>query len=489
MLKQENNEQQPIFSSVTKNEKYLSERMGIGVTFDVGIRQLTILETDVHLYFVNGLCDSNFIIEILETLFSMESTDGGSVVDAIEDNLAHQQVSPITLMGDLVTQLLSGLIIILVDGEAKGFAVDVRSYPGRTPSEPKTEKVITGPQDGFVENLIMNTGLIRRRIRDEKLRNEIIKVGSRSKTDICISYLQDVANPDLVDIIKQELQAINVDGISMVDKAIEEYLIKQGYNPFPQIKTTERPDVAATHLLEGHVLIIIDTSPAVMVAPTTYFHHLQHVKEYRMPILLGTVTRMFRFLALFINMFMLPLWLTFVLNPKLLPNWLDFIGPSEKSNLPIVVQIIIAIIALEFLIMAALHTPNNIMSAFGLVAAALIGQIAIDVGLFLPEVVLYSTIAVLSSFALPSHELGESNRIVSMVFIVFVYFFHEEGFMVGLTLLILYLASRKPLQSPYLWPFLPFNPAAFLSIFVRTPMASDKKRPSIVKPLQHKRQT
>src|SRR5699024_4774400 len=161
---------------------------------------------------------------------------------------------------------------------------------------PKTEKIITGPQDGFVENLIINTGLIRRRIRDENLRNEIVKVGKRSKTDICISYIEDIANPELVEIIKNELLAINVDGISMVDKAVEEYLIKQGFNPFPQIKTTARPDVAANHLLEGHVLVIVDTSPAIMVAPTTYFHHLQHVEEYRMPILLGSITRILRFL-------------------------------------------------------------------------------------------------------------------------------------------------------------------------------------------------
>lgn len=478
-----------ICSSIATNENYLTERMGIGVTFDVGVRKLRILDTDVQLYFVNGLCDSSFIIEILETLFAIDSSKEERVIDAIDQNLAHQQVSPITLMDDLITQLLSGLIIILVDGEEKGFAVDVRSYPGRTLSEPKTEKIITGPQDGFVENMIINTGLIRRRIRDEKLRNEIIKVGKRSKTDICISYIQDVANPKLVKLIKNELKDINVDGISMVDKAIEEYLIKQGYNPFPQIKTTERPDVAATHLLEGHVLIIVDTSPAVMVSPTTYFHHLQHVTEYRMPIILGTVTRMFRFLALFVNMFLLPLWLTFVLEPSLLPDWLDYIGPTEKSNLPIVLQIIFAIIALEFLKMAALHTPDNITSAMGLVAAALIGQIAIDVGLFLSEVVLYATLAVLASFALPSHELGDANRIVSIVFIILVYFLHEEGFVIGMTLLVLYLASRKPLQTPYLWPFLPFNPGAFLTIFFRPPMASDKKRPSIVKPLQHNKQS
>ena len=247
--------------------------------------------------FVNGLCDTNYIIPILE-----EAVDTNEIRDVEEDTvkllenrLIHQQVSKVKTMDEVMVQALSGLIIIFVEGETEAFAIDVRSYPGRTPTEPDTEKVVRGARDGFVENIVVNTALIRRRIRDPRLRNEIIRVGDRSQTDICITYVQDVANQDLVKIIKQELNNIDVDGITMADKTVEEFVVKQSYNPFPLIRYTERPDVAANHLLEGHVLVLVDTSPSAMITPTTYFHHLQHAEEFRQNPAVGTFLRWVRF--------------------------------------------------------------------------------------------------------------------------------------------------------------------------------------------------
>ena len=147
--------------------------------------------------------------------------------------------------------------------------------------EPDTEKVVRGSRDGFVENIIINTALTRRRIRDGRLRFEIMRVGERGKTDIAIGYIEGLANQDLVEIIRKELQNIRIDGLTMADKTIEEFLLKQGYNPYPLVRYTERADVAATHILEGHVLIYVDTSPSVIITPTTIFHHMQHVEEYR----------------------------------------------------------------------------------------------------------------------------------------------------------------------------------------------------------------
>jgi stage V sporulation protein AF len=482
----------PVSTFISDNANYLKERLGIGITFDIDSRTIYIQNKEVRAYYVNGLCDSALIVQLLEELIDTPQEAGSSyksVFELIQSRIIHQQVSTFHLFEDVVEQLLCGLFVILVDGEAKAISIDLRSYPGRNPEEPKSEKVVSGPKDGFVENVIVNTALIRRRIRDDRLRNEIIKVGLRSKTDIVISYIQDVANPDLVKIIKKELLEINIDGLPMADKMVEEFLLKQGLNPFPQTKITERPDIAATHLLEGHVLIMVDTSPSAMITPATYFHHLQHAEEYRTSTIIGTITRIFRFMAVFASVFLLPLWFVFVVEPQLLPPELSYIGPSEHSNLPVVVQILLAIVALEFLRMAALHTPSTIITAMGLVAAALIGEIAIKVGLFLPEVVLYTTVSMLGTFATPSHELGNAHRVVGMLLVVFVYFFHEEGLVVGVTLMILYLASKKPLQTPYLWPFIPFNPGAFMQIFVRPPMANDTKRPSGIHPMQYKRQS
>ncbi|MBY0596866.1 spore germination protein [Bacillus bingmayongensis] len=480
----------PISSFLSDNENYLKQTAGLGVTFDVGIRKFQILDKEIGVLFVNGLCDTNYIIHILE-----EAVDTNEIRDVEEDTvkllenrLIHQQVSKVKTMDEVMVQVLSGLIIIFVEGETEAFAIDVRSYPGRTPTEPDTEKVVRGARDGFVENIIVNTGLIRRRIRDPRLRNEIIRVGDRSQTDICITYVQDVANPDLVKIIKQELENIEVDGITMADKTIEEFLVKQGYNPFPLIRYTERPDVAATHLLEGHVLVIVDTSPSVMITPTTYFHHVQHAEEFRQNPAVGTFLRWIRFVGILFSLFLMPFWLVFVLDPTLLPENLAFIGPNKMTHLPILLQILMADIGLEFLRMASIHTPTPLSSAAGLISAILIGQIAIDVGLFVPEVILYTALSMIGIYATPSYELGLGNKLGKLFVVILTGFFHEIGFVIGMTTLLLFLTSIKSLQTPYLWPFLPFDWGALTKILLRPTISSLKVRPSIVHPQNIRRQ-
>lgn len=291
----ENNGEQ-ISLDMAENEAFLAKRLGIGVSFDVGVRKLVILGKEIQIYFVNGLCDTEFIIELMKELMSLgersRKTDNINIQDVIYNHLTNTQVELTSCLDSAISQLLSGLIFILVEGENEAFVIDVRNYPGREPAEPDTERVVRGARDGFTENININTALTRRRIRDERLRNEIIQVGLRSKTDICISYIDGIADPDLVTIIREELNAINIDGLPMADKIVEEYIVKQGMNPFPFVRYTERPDVAATHLLEGHVLIMVDTSPSVMIAPATFFHHVQHAEEYRQSASVGTVLRL-----------------------------------------------------------------------------------------------------------------------------------------------------------------------------------------------------
>lgn len=482
----------PISSFLSDNENYLKQTLGLGVNFDVGIRKFHILDKEIGILFVNGLCDTNYIIPIIEELVDTNEikrrVDVDDTVKLLENRLIHQQVSKIKTMDEVMLQVLSGLIVIFIEGETEAFVIDVRSYPGRTPTEPDTEKIVRGARDGFVENIIVNTGLIRRRIRDPRLRHEMIRVGERSQTDICIAYVQDIANPDLVKIIKQELQSINMDGITMADKTIEEYLVKQGYNPFPLIRYTERPDVVANHLLEGHVIVMVDTSPSAMITPTTYFHHVQHAEEFRQNPAVGTFLRWVRFLGIVFSLFLVPFWLVFVIDPTLLPEKLAFIGPNKVTNMPIIVQILLVEVGLEFLRMASIHTPSPLSAATGLISAILIGQIAIDVGLFVPEVILYAAVSMIGAFATPSYELGLGNKIGKLFVIIMTVIFHEAGFIIGLTVLLLFLTTIKSLQTPYLWPFLPFDLGALMKILIRPSNSSLKVRPSIVHPQNIRRQ-
>ncbi len=413
MTKENEQNKKPIPEAVSEVERYMKEHVGLGKSFDLGVRKITLLKKDVHIYYVNGLCDTSFIILIMETL--IELNEAGKlttkVYDVVKNSIAEQSVAEIKTMDELVDQVLSGLIVIVVDGTPIGIVVDVRSYPGRQPQEPDTEKIVRGSRDGFVENIIINTAITRRRIRDERLRFEMLKVGERSKADIAIGYIENIADPGLIEIIRKELNSIKIDGLTMSDKTVEEFIVRQSYNPYPLVRFTERADVAATHLLEGHVLIYTDTSPSVIITPTTIFHHMQHAEEFRQSPVVGTLIRWVRFLGIFVSLFLLPVWLLFVLEPTLLPDKLEFIGPNEHTKIPIVLQIFISDIGIEFLRMAAVHTPTPLSTAMGLIAAVLIGQIAIDVGLFVPEVILYASVATVGIFVTPSYELGMANKI------------------------------------------------------------------------------
>ncbi|ALC81471.1 MULTISPECIES: spore germination protein [Bacillus] len=479
-----------VFSNPSENEAFFKRRVGMGESFDLGVHKFTVLGHEIQLYYVNGLCDTLTIIHLMRELINLNDKDHDpdEAERIIENRLLNQQVSKVKTLDESVDQVLSGLVAVIVEGTEFAFIIDVRSYPGRSPEEPDTEKVVRGARDGFVENIVVNTSLIRRRIRDERLRYKMLKVGERSKADVCVCYIEDISDPDLVQIIMKEIKNIKIDGLSMGDKTIEEFIVNQGYNPYPMVRYTERADVAAAHLLEGHVIVIVDTSPSVIITPTTIFHHVQHAEEYRQTPAVGTFLRWIRFLGILASTLLLPLWLLFVLEPGLLPENLKFIGPNEETNIPVIFQIFLAEFGIEFLRMASIHTPTSLSTAMGLIAAVLIGQIAIDVGLFLPEVILYASLATIGTYTTPSYELSLANKIARLVILAMVAIFRINGLIIGITAAIIILASFKSLQTPYLWPLIPFNGKALWQIFIRTSVPGAKIRPSIVHPQNRTRQ-
>jgi len=315
-----------------------------------------------------------------------------------------------------------------------------------------------------------------------------LTAGARSKTDICVAYLEDVANPELVETIKTRIKDIKIDGLPMAEKSVEEYITTGNWNPLPQVRYTERPDVAAVHLLEGHVLVIVDTSPSVIIAPVTYFHHLQHAEEYRQNATVGAYLRWVRFIAVFSSILLLPLWYLAANNPQLLPESLKFIGPSKVANIPLIWQFMIAEVGLDMLRMSAIHTPSPLATALGLIAAFMLGDVAITVGLFNPETILYMAISAVGTFATPSYELGLANRLFRFGLLIMVALLGLPGLLAGLAGIILLLVLTKPFGIPYLWPLIPFNAKAMFSILLRSPIPMHNIRPSILKPQDSSRQ-
>lgn len=464
----------PIEKQIDTNQSVLEERLGIGKSFDVGSREIVVMGRRIQIYYITGLVNSDLIVDLMTQLLLLNSLPepGGDVFQTIHNRLVHQQVNPTEKIEDICTAVLSGLIGILIDEETEGFIVDVRSYPGRGPAEPDTEKTVRGSRDGYTENIVVNTALTRRRIRTGKLRNEIIKVGDQSKTDIVLMYIEDVADATVVSEIKRRISQVKVDGLTMTDKELEEFITGQVYNPYPLVRYTERPDVVAAHLYQGMIAIIVDTSPSVILGPVTLFDHLTSVEEYRQTPAVGTFLRIIRLGGIIVSIFLMPTWLLFVLHPEYLPDFLNFVGPQEEGNIPIILQVLAGEVGIEFLRMASIHTPTAISSALGIVSAILIGQVAVDVGLFGPEILFYVAVGALGAFVTPSYELGLANKMLKLFIIVGTALLGIWGYVGTIILSLIFLATMKSFGKPYLYPLVPFNFKALVRTVIRFPITS-----------------
>ncbi|GAB6156947.1 spore germination protein [Desulfotomaculum varum] len=474
-----------VSANLERNIAYLNSTLGYGKSFDIVLRRFNVAGKEIAMYFVNGFVKDDVMALILRNLDELKRSDvsPNSLQKLFNEHINHIQVETVDNLEKVIDQVLSGPLALLIDGEEQALIIDLRIYPSRAPQEPDLEKVVRGPRDGFVETILMNTLLIRRRLRDPRLRNEVMQVGTRSKTDIVISYIEDIANPELVKKVKENLQKVKIDGIPMAEKAIEE-LIQPGRfgHLFPKVRFTERPDVAVAHLLEGRILVMVDTSPSMIITPCTIWDHLQAAEEYRQGPPVGVYIRWVRYLGVLAALFLLPLWFLFAVQPELLPPSLRFIGPNEPGKIPLIGQFVMAELAIDMIRLATVHTPSPLATSTGIIAALLVGDVAISVGLFNAEVVMYTAIAAVASFMIPSYEMSWAIRIVRLFLLLAAAAFKLPGLVIAALLVLVYLVRTKSLDVPYMWPLIPFNAKEMLAVLVRTPVAVRNTRPAVFRP-------
>lgn len=479
----------PVSAKLAENLSFLKEHLGVGESFDVLVREFKVGGRDVALFFIDGFAKDDVTVFIMKSLFAItrQQLAVNPLKKILDHHLPYIEVGEIETIPEAEFSILAGATVLFIDGENKAIEIDTREYPARQPEEPDVERVTRGSRDGFVETLVFNTALIRRRIRDPRLRIEHTTIGRRSATDVALVYIRDVADSALVDTIRRRLDNIEVDGLPMAEKSVEEFISKPGFSPFPTVRYTERPDVAAVHLLEGHVVVVVDASPSVIIAPTTLFHHLQHAEEYRQSPLVGTYIRWVRSAAILLSLLATPLWLALVYQPELIPAPLAFIGAQQVGSIPLYVQFFVAEIGIDMIRMATIHTPSPLATALGIIAAFLIGDVAIQVGLLVPEVILYMSAAAIGTFATPSMELGNAFKLFRLLLLALATLFQVAGIVAGLVLITLWAALTRSFGVPYLWPLLPFNGPALLSIMVRKPVPVSRSRPSVIRPADQDR--
>jgi stage V sporulation protein AF len=479
------------------NVEHFNEVLGFGTSYDILLRRFTIAGIRIATYTINGLYEGLVNIEILKELASVElpePPDGSEepsegrrlrfVRQLLQERLAYSQVTVVHDFDEAVLQVLSGPMIVLVDGEASVVVVDTRDYPTRSPSEPSVEQVINGPRDGLVENIIINTALIRRRVRDPGVRFELHRVGRRSRTDVAIAYIEGITNPELVARVRERLRAIDTASVATAEAALAEFLGQSPWNPFPMVRTTQRPEVVAINLYEGHVVLVTDTSPVAAVVPATFFQMLQHPEDYYVNPVFGTYMRLVEWVALVAAVLVPPVWLLLATRPGVhaaLPG-LSFIGTKKTGEVPLALQFVLAEIAIDVLRRAMLNSTQGLATTFGILGAVVLGDIATKTGIFSPEALVYLVFAAVSSFSVSNLQLGMATRLMRLTLVVLEWLWALPGIVVGLLFWFVLAVRSESLGIPYLWPLVPFDWLALRSVLLRQPVTWREPRPAVLGP-------
>lgn len=452
------------------NAELIDKKLRVKDSFDVLRKDLKIGDGELTLFFIDGFTKDTVMQKLMMHFISLKTVSGDART-YMTQNLPYIETDVTDKIDTAITAVLSGCTLMLGSSfGAQAIIVDTRTYPARETSEPEGDRVMRGSRDGFVETLIFNTALIRRRIRNPQLTMQYFSVGRDSRTDVVMCYMADRADMKYVKSLEKKLQSIDTDSLVIGHESLKECLIRtKWYNPFPKIRTTERPDVASAQLLEGSVVIVIDNSPEVMVLPSTIFDFMQESNDFYFPPLTGTYIRIVRYLVFFLTLIITPAWYLMTRYPDLVPSFLQFAMPEDSGKLPIFVQLLLVEFIVDALRLASLNTPNMLNNSLSVVGGLILGDFAVDVGWLIPEVIVYMAFVAIANFTQRSYELGYAIKFLRIFILILTAIFGFWGFCAGFIISIVLVATNSTVNGKrnYLYPLIPFHGKALLSMLVR----------------------
>lgn len=444
-------------------------------SFDIIKRPLKIGGRCAALYFIDGFIKDEVYEKILEFLYKQTPEEIAGIDDMsrfAENKLPYVETDAAYTAREVVTAVLSGPSVLIIEGIRGALLVDTRIYPMRGVEEPQKDRSLRGPRDGFVETLVMNTAMLRRRIRDSRLRMEYMQIGRETKLDISIAYIDGKADKRVLKILRQRLTEIQAGGISMTQEALAESLQKNAFfNPFPKFKFTERPDYASACVLDGRIALIVDNSPAVMIIPISFSDFFRETDDYYFLPVVASYIRIIRMLVALLNVVITPLYLLIVKNPAAVPDWLGVLIPEKAGEVPMLAQLLILEFAVDGLRLASLNTPDALSNSLGVVGGLLLSEFAVKAGWFSGEAILITAFTAIAGFSLPSFEMGYAMKLERLLLLILSGIFGLWGFIGGLVFIIICMLSVKTLSGRnYLYPIVPFNLKGFAEFFLRFPM-------------------
>ncbi len=448
------------------NRQALKTALRSDYCFDIIERGLEFNGKKAVMFYIDGFVKDDTMERIME-FFYRNTRD--EILDSARTFASHcvpyVEVDVLEKIDDVVKNVLSGIACLMIDGFSQCVMLDMRTYPQRATSEPQDDKVLRGSKDGFVETLIFNCALIRRRIRDPQFTTTVLSAGKSSQTDIVMCYMENKVDKTLLKTLKKKIESLDIESLSMNQQSLIEALYPhKWYNPFPKVKYTERPDVAAAVCLKGSIIILVDNSPSALLLPTSIFEVLEEADDYYFPPITGTYIRIARYLITFVSVLLTPVWLLAVQNPEAVPEFFKFvIPPDDQVNIPIFWQLILIEIGIDGLRLAALNTPDSLSASLSIIGAIAFSEFAINTGWFSMEVILYMAFVTIATYSQPSYELGYSLKFMRIILLILTRLFNLYGFIAGIVLNIVLLFTNKTLSGKsYMYPLFPLHPKELL---------------------------
>ena len=438
-----------VFSKRDKNVDYMNQMLPVEDSFDIVQRDIQIGGKDATFYFIDGFTKDESMSKIMDSFFNIKEEDMPKDATAFATTcIPYVEVDVIGDFDQIFRNLLSGVTCLFIDGYQACLAIDCRTYPARSVDEPDKDKSLRGSRDGFVETIVFNTALMRRRIRDRHLVMKMLEVGESSRTDVALCYMDDRVDQELLKNLNYRIRDIKVDDLRMNQQSLAECLFKRKwYNPFPKFKFTERPDTAAACLLEGKVVILVDNSPSAMILPTSILDIIEEANDYYFPTLTGMYLKISRALITFLTIFLTPVFLLFMQNLSWLPKIFAFVAVKDTVNIPLIFQLLMLEVAIDGLRLAALNTPSMLSTPLSVIAGLVMGEFSVKSGWFNAEVMLYMAFVAVANYTQPNFELGYALKFMRLELLVLTAVFNWIGFLAGTVIVICSICFNKTLSG------------------------------------------
>lgn len=467
-----------LYNNLQKNIQMLQETYDN--CSDVVFRKFQIGNSiDAYIIYIEGLINVAEVDDsVLSALMQQETQNSDTL---LTEQIPVSNVKQLKTFDECVNQLSSGNPILLVEKNNQAYSFSLNKSAHRAVEQPEAEQLVRGPREGFIEDLAVNTSLLRRKIRTPNLKMISMEIGTKTNTKVNLSYVEGVVDKQLLKEVKEKLDQITIDGV-LDSHILEELIVDHPKSPFPQVLSTERPDTVAAHLLEGRVAILVDGTPFILVLPTTFFSLLQSGDDYYSGYMISTAIRWLRYLFIMMSLLLPSLYVAVTTyHQEMVPTslLLKIMSSREEVPFPIFIEVFLMEISFEALREAGLRLPKQVGSAVSIVGALIIGESAVQAGIVSAPVVIIVALTGIASFTIPKYSMSSTIRLLRFPLIILASILGLLSVTLGVIIIIIHLNHLRSFGVPYLNPITPFQKDELKDTVVRAPWWKQDLRPKV----------